>query len=319
MARPKKAKPTTDEISAEVPMSEVAAPTPANALATIPPEVQAELSLIERLASNPRADVKKLEALLDMRERTRAGEAHRRFNEAMRDCQAEIMPVARDAENKHTNSKFAKLESIDREIRPIYTKHGFSLSFNSKSLDDGRVRILCTVGHTAGHFEPYELDGHLDTAGAKGNANKTNLQGLGSTVSYLRRYLTCMIFNVVLTDEDNDGGQAGKRQGSDRFDDKMRAQNQGKAVDAQFTEVQPPEQGEAWPVIFNDGVGNKKFKSVTSAAKYLKASLENVTDKKQRLDILLDNTAILQGLEKAGEAELITALHATANNGAANG
>jgi hypothetical protein len=39
----------------------------------------------------------------------------------------------------------------------------------------------------------------------KGRPNKTALHGLGSSVSYLRHYLTCMIFNVVMRGEDDDG------------------------------------------------------------------------------------------------------------------
>lgn len=320
----KKTKPAV----AETTQAEAVAPVSESTALTIAPQIQAELTMIERLASNPRSDVKKLEALLDMRERTRAGEARLRFNQAMRDCQAEIMPVVRDAENKHTKSKFAKLESIDRAIRPIYTKHGFSLSFNSKALEGGGVRITCTAGHTDGHFEPYELEGELDTKGSQGNANKTSLQGLGSTVSYLRRYLTCMIFNVVIADEDNDAvaeREAAKKagKGNDRFDDKMKGQQRtpGPVIDAGFTDVTPPAgaQPQGIEVTLNDGMQNKRFKSAAGAAKYLKASLENVKEKPKRLDILLDNTHILKALEHDGENELIAALHATANNGGGNG
>ncbi len=291
----------------------------------IPDQVQAELNMIERLASNPRADVKKLESLLEMRERNRAIEARLQFNKAMRDCQAEIMPVVRDAENAHTKSRYAKLEKIDKMIRPIYTKHGFSLTFNSKSLDNKQVRVFCTCMHDDGHFQEYELDGALDTAGSKGNSNKTDLQGLGSTVSYLRRYLTCMIFNVVLTNEDDDGGKPPEK-GADKFDEKLRAQHNkgqqaapaGKVSDATFTEV-PPE-GESWGIDVGAPVRPARFRSAVKAGQYLKGALAHFPDKKKRLDILLDHTNLLQAIERAGDAELVASLHATANmNGGDNG
>jgi hypothetical protein len=63
------------------------------------------------------------------------------------------------------------------------------------------------VSHTAGHTEKYQLEAASDTAGPKGTANKTPLHGLASTVSYLRRYLTCMAFNIVLKNDDNDGNR----------------------------------------------------------------------------------------------------------------
>jgi hypothetical protein len=157
-------------------------------------------------AASGKADVAVIRELLAMAKDVQAMEARTAFNAAMKAAQEEIRPVVKDAENSHTRTRYALLETIDKRIRPIYTKHGFSLSFNSAPpAIPGSVRILCSVRHDVGHTEPYELEGALDVSGAKGSNNKTDIQGLGSTVSYLRRYLTCMIFNVVLTKEDNDG------------------------------------------------------------------------------------------------------------------
>ena len=40
----------------------------------------------------------------------------------------------------------------------------------------------------------------LDTSGGK-----SALQGVGSTNSYLRRYIACNIFNIVVVGDDDDG------------------------------------------------------------------------------------------------------------------
>jgi hypothetical protein len=40
----------------------------------------------------------------------------------------------------------------------------------------------------------------LDTSGGK-----STVQGVGSTNSYLRRYITCNIFNIVVVGDDDDG------------------------------------------------------------------------------------------------------------------
>lgn len=48
----------------------------------------------------------------------------------------------------------------------------------------------------------------MDMVGIKGNANKTATHGFGSTISYGRRYLTLLVFNITLTNEDNDGNTA---------------------------------------------------------------------------------------------------------------
>jgi len=164
------------------------------------------LAVIAAAARDPQVDVQKMAQLLDMAERIKRMEQETVFNRAMKAAQDEIKPVVRDAENSHTRSRYARLETIDERIRPIYTKHGFSLSFNSaEPREKGAVRVLCDVRHEAGHTKTYELEGALDLTGAKGSSNKTSIQGLGSSVSYLRRYLTLMIFNVTLKNEDNDG------------------------------------------------------------------------------------------------------------------
>jgi hypothetical protein len=167
------------------------------------------LEVIARAAADPKVDVEKMQKLLEMQERVLIHRAKSDFSIAMRDCQSEMKPVVRDAENLHTKSKYARLEKIDAGIRPVYTRHGFSLSYNSPQCDAGRVKVTCTVRHDAGHSETYELTGALDTAGSQGKSNKTDIQGLGSSVSYMRRYLACMIFNVVLTNEDDDGQALG--------------------------------------------------------------------------------------------------------------
>jgi hypothetical protein len=154
---------------------------------------------------DPNIDVAKLEALMRMQREIIADDAKLQFNRAMSAAQAEMQPVMRDAANHQTNSKYARLETIDAVMRPIYTR--LSLSFNSEPIDGPNVRIACEVAHMAGHSKTFHLEAALDTAGPQGKANKTPLHGLGSSVSYLRRYLTCMIFHIVLMNEDNDGNR----------------------------------------------------------------------------------------------------------------
>lgn len=168
------------------------------------------LEIIAAVARDPHTDVAKLRELLDLQERIQAKDAEIEFSRAMKAAQDEMPTVYRESKNDSNQSRYAKLEKLDAAIRPIYTKHGFSLSFSGvQPWAAGHVRIKCRVTHVAGHSEPHELEGEPDTAGPKGGATKTAIQGMGSTVSYLRRYLTLMIFNVMLSNEDNDGQKVG--------------------------------------------------------------------------------------------------------------
>lgn len=168
------------------------------------------LNFVAMAVRDPATDVAKLETLLRMQREIVADDARLRFNQAMSCVQAEMQPVVRDAENSETRSRYARLETIDAVIRPIYTRHGLCLSFNEVPVERPSIRVSCDVAHSAGHSAIYFLEAVLDVAGPRGTVNKTPLHGLGSAVSYLQRYLTRMIFNVVLCNEDNDGNLRGR-------------------------------------------------------------------------------------------------------------
>ena len=164
------------------------------------------MSMIERAARDPAVDIDKLERLFALRERMIAEEKKTAYNAAMARVQSQLKPVYRDAMNQSTNSAYARLETISDAINPIVTAEGFSLSFDTEDCPvANHIRIVCHVMHSAGHSERKHFDLALDNVGLKGNANKTAIQASGSTISYGRRYLKLMVFDVVLTNEDNDG------------------------------------------------------------------------------------------------------------------
>lgn len=188
-------------------MNALAPVAPANATPAEPVLAELLLNFVAKAANNPRMNAEKLEVLLRMQRDIMAEDARLQFNRAMAAAQAEMVPVVRDAVNTATNSRYAQLGTVDAAVRPIYSRHGFSLTFNSESVEGNAYeRIVCKVLHSAGHTERYQLEAALDVAGPNGRPNKTPLHGLGSLVSYLRRYLTCMIFNIQTAD-DNDGNR----------------------------------------------------------------------------------------------------------------
>ena len=173
--------------------------------------VPRELSLSEMifsLARDPEVNTDKIQALLNMKRDMEAHEAKVAFGNAMRAAQREMPRIVRTRQNKATNSKYAAIEDIDPIIRPIYEKHGFTLSFNSRPTGTELVCITCKCMHEAGHTEPYELEGPRDMTGPKGEQNKTGIQATVSSGSYLRRNLECFIFNIVTRGQDRDGNAA---------------------------------------------------------------------------------------------------------------
>ncbi len=177
---------------------------------TLREEPRSLLSAIVQMASNPALDIVKFEALLQMQERMERRQAEIAYNQAMNKAQAEIQPVARLAENSQTKSFYAKLEHVDAAIRPIYLHHGFAISYGTVApLVPGSIRVECTCAHTAGHSEKFQREAPPDTLGPKGSPVKTVLHGGGSTETFLKRYLTCGVFNVVFKNQDDDGVRGG--------------------------------------------------------------------------------------------------------------
>lgn len=180
-------------------------------LPAVSAETEAIMQMIEQIALNPDADVEKLRAVMDMKMEMFNRGAEIEFNAAMSSAQAEMEPVARTAHNQQTDSNYAKLENIISQLSPIWTKHGFALMFGTEdSQKENHYRVTCQVSHRAGHSKSYHADLPADASGIKGTVNKTGIHAFGSTMSYGRRYLTCMIFNIALSGEDNDGNKGEK-------------------------------------------------------------------------------------------------------------
>lgn len=171
-------------------------------------EPQTIMAVISKAASDPATDVDKLERLMAMYERLEARNSETAFNAAMTQAQSEIGRITADGNNRQTSSKYATYAALDRALRPIYTRHGFSLSFDTgDGAPDLHVRVLCYVAHQSGHSRTYHVDMPADGKGAKGGDVMTKTHATGSAISYGMRYLLKGIFNVAVG-EDDDGNAA---------------------------------------------------------------------------------------------------------------
>lgn len=169
------------------------------------------INVIARAASDPNTDVDKLERLLAMQERVLEREAEQRFNVAMREAQEEMGPVLKNRKNSETHSTYADLEQVSKLMDPIIYRHGFSMSFGTADCPyPNHYRVTCDVSHTGGFSKHYQADVPVDNTGPKGAQNKTMTHGFGSALSYGRRYLKLLIFDVATTDDDGRGAGNGK-------------------------------------------------------------------------------------------------------------
>lgn len=164
------------------------------------------MDVIARAASDPSVDIDKMERLIALQQQVSAREAELAFNQAMNAAQAEMRPISANASNPQTKSRYATFDKLDRVLRPIYNKHGFSLSFDEgDSPKPEHVRVLCYCAHNAGHTRTYHRDMPADGKGAKGGDVMTKTHAAGAAGSYGARYLLKGIWNVAVGAEDDDG------------------------------------------------------------------------------------------------------------------
>lgn len=173
----------------------------------IEPKGDTFFDIVKRASELPNVNVETLERLLAMQERVMMRNAEAAFNDSMREAQSEMRMVIADASNPQTRSKYATYEQLDRALRPLYTKHGFAVSFNTEPLEREAVRVVALV--SKGMFtRKYLVDVPADGKGAKGGDVMTKTHAVGSAMSYGARYLLKFIFNVSVGEADDDGNGA---------------------------------------------------------------------------------------------------------------
>src|SRR6516165_9520708 len=132
-------------------------------------EPESFTQMVERVIRDPSIDIARLQQILEMKERMDARSAEQAFDVNLNAVQQDLEPVRRDADNPQTRSKYATYKALDQAVRPVYTKHGFGLSFDTGELDkENMVRVLCYVS-CAGHRRTYHIDMPADGKGAKGS------------------------------------------------------------------------------------------------------------------------------------------------------
>jgi hypothetical protein len=172
------------------------------------------MTLIERVALDPCADVEKLERLAAMYEHLKAREAELAFNAAKGRILKKLAgikivknrPVLRENVNGKSQNgpleafKYAPLEEIDKHLRPLLAEEEMDLSYSDEPCEGG-ILIRGRLKHLpSGHYEDSFMPAPPDTTGGK-----SSVQAVGSTNSFLRRYIACNIFNIVVVGDDDDG------------------------------------------------------------------------------------------------------------------
>ena len=177
----------------------------------VPARVAPESDLVlmfERLAKDPAVDVDKLERLIAMQERIMRHNAKAAFDAAFSQMQADMPEISEKGQilvKGVLRSTYARLEDIHEAIKPVLKAHGFAIRHRTEWPEDrkGIIRIVGILSHEQGHGEESTFEAPMDRSDFR-----TDIQSMGSTVSYGRRYTTLDLLNIATRNEDNDGRNA---------------------------------------------------------------------------------------------------------------
>lgn len=149
---------------------------------------------------------------------------------ALSSFQAEVQDPAKNSDNPFFKSKYVELDDLLASVRPVLSKHGLVVLQEPSGED--KVLIKTILIHTSGEFiefEPLTL-----------KPVKNDPQGVGSAITYGRRYSLSSILGVAW-DKDDDGNNAsGKNSNRSKIDSNQ--QNKSTHTNTPVQNKKPTEQ-----------------------------------------------------------------------------
>lgn len=122
---------------------------------------------------------------------------------ALSKFQSEVANPKNTQENPFFKSKYAPLQEVLNQVRPLLSKHGLSV-LQHPSGDGQTISINTMLLHESGEwieFEPLSL-----------KADKATPQGAGSAITYGRRYALSAVLGIASEDDDDGEVHEGRNQ-----------------------------------------------------------------------------------------------------------
>lgn len=165
---------------------------------------RSEAFIIELLARGVRAD--QINSVMDLRDRQDAKEQEQAMTKAMAGFKSEAIEIIKRKHVKFKTDKgwteydHAELADVVEAVTPHLSRYGLSVTWKPTKQTSDWVEITCWVKHDLGGSEQASLGAAPDKTGGK-----NNIQAIGSTCTYLSRYLTLLLLGLATKGQDNDG------------------------------------------------------------------------------------------------------------------
>jgi len=115
------------------------------------------------------------------------------------EARADIEPIKKSGTNPHFGNKYATLESVIEAVTEPLQKHGFLLMHRTISNEHGKS-ITTELVHESGESFVTAIPLVL---------GKNDMQGLGSAITYARRYGIMSLLNLPAEDDDGEQNRKG--------------------------------------------------------------------------------------------------------------
>lgn len=138
--------------------------------------------------------------------------------EALAKAQGEMGNAKFNKMNPHFKNKYADLSSIMDVCKKPLSDNGLSILQIIKTCEEGKMYLITRLAHSSGQY--------IESSFVLKNERNT-IQGLGSSITYARRYSLSAMLGIV-ADEDDDGEAAVKE--NDKFIDNVQVATLSKKI-----------------------------------------------------------------------------------------
>jgi len=123
----------------------------------------------------------------------KTSESIKQIAEALVSAQKEIRFAIKDSTNPHYKSKYANINSVIDAVKAPLNNNGIAILQSLSPSDDNKLHLTTRLIHSSGEWIE-------DTAVCP--IQKQDPQGLGSAISYIRRYSLSAMCAVYADDDD---------------------------------------------------------------------------------------------------------------------
>ena len=114
------------------------------------------------------------------------------ISQAIAKAQHDVENASKNAKNPHFKSKYADLAELLNTVRPVFSIHGLAI-VQMPSFDGCIASVETMISHSSGEWI---------SSICSAPVSKQDAQGVGSAITYLRRYSLAAMCGIAQEDDD---------------------------------------------------------------------------------------------------------------------